>query len=113
MPSKPVRRVLLDENIDRLIQPLFDKRLFVVSVDSQGWEGMRNGELLRVASAEFDVFVTMDKSLQFQQNIQAFEIALVVVRAVSNSIVHIAPLMPKINAAVLDAMYGTATVVTR
>ncbi len=113
MPDKPLRRVLLDENIDRLIRPLFDKRLVVESVDTQGWKGMRNGVLLQAASAEFDVFVTMDKSLQFQQNIQSFEIALVVVRAVSNSIVHIAPLMPKINTAVLDAAYGTATVVTR
>ena len=53
-------RVLLDENIDRLLKPRFDADMEVLTVQERGWKGMKNGELLRVAQLEFDVFVTMD-----------------------------------------------------
>ena len=42
-------RVLLDENIDRLLKPLFDTAFEVVTVQEQGWSSMQNGELLRTA----------------------------------------------------------------
>ena len=66
----PVRRVLLDENVDRLLKPLFGDDLEVVTVRERGWEGLKNGKLLRATSAEFDVFVTMDRNLQYQQNLR-------------------------------------------
>lgn len=42
-------RVLLDENIDRLLKPLFDAAFEVVTVHELGWSSMQNGELLRAA----------------------------------------------------------------
>ena len=113
MPESTGRRVLLDENVDRLIQPLFDSDHDVVRVDAHGWKGIKNGELPRVAALEFDVFVTMDRNLQFQQNLPAHDLAIVAIHAVSNSFVAVAPLMAKINAAVRAARPGTATVVAR
>lgn len=93
-------RVLLDEHVDRQITALFAPELEVYTVPEMGWEGLRNGELLRAASAEFDVFVTMDRNLPYQQNLSVVNLAVVVVRATSNAFTDVAPLMAKINEAV-------------
>jgi hypothetical protein len=58
---------------------------------------LKNGELLRAAAGEFDVFVTMDRNLPSQQNLKALDLAVVVIRAVSNAFVDVAPLMPAVN----------------
>ena len=63
-------RVLLDENVDRLLKSRFDRGVEVFTVDDCGWKGMKNGDLLRAAQIEFDVFVTMDKNLEYQQNLR-------------------------------------------
>jgi hypothetical protein len=41
-----------------------------------GWAGIKNGELLRLVSAEFDVFITSDKNLKHQQNLSALELSI-------------------------------------
>ena len=113
MPEPPLRRVLLDENVDRQLKPLFDADLNVLTVQERGWDGLKNGELLRTAAAEFEVFVTMDRNLPYQQNLRVFDLAVVVIRSVSNAFVDAAPLMPEVNAAVRVAQSGAATVVAR
>ena len=110
MPEPAGRRVLLDENVDRQLKPLFDPGHNVLTVQERGWDGLKNGALLRAASEEFDVFVTMDRNLPYQQNLRVLDLAVVVVRAVSNAFVDVAPLMPKVNAAVWTTEPGTATV---
>jgi hypothetical protein len=60
-----------------------------------GWAGKRNGELLALAVSEFDVFLTADRNLSFQQDISAFDIAVVVLIAHSNSIEPLRPLVPR------------------
>ena len=59
MPEASTRRVLLDENVDRQLKPLFDADFEVLTVQEQPWDGLKNGELLRPAAAEFDSLVTM------------------------------------------------------
>jgi len=51
---------------------------WVRTVQEQGWSSLQNGELLRVAAQDFDVFVTADKNLRYQQNIAKYEIGVVV-----------------------------------
>ena len=66
-------RVLLDESLRSDIAaqlPGHD----VQTVSGHGWSGLLNGELLRRAQGEFDVFVTMDQNLPHQQNLQAIGI---------------------------------------
>lgn len=113
MPDPSLRRVLLDENVDRQLKPLFDIGLRVVTVRERGWDGLRNGELLRATAEEFDVFVTMDRNLPYQQNLGMLDLAVVVIRSVSNAFVDVAPLMPGVNAAARMAAPGAATVVAR
>jgi hypothetical protein len=64
---------------------------------SAAWTGKKNGELLRLAEQEFDVFVTMDKNLEHQQNLGALNMAVIVLRARSNAYSVVAPLIPRVN----------------
>lgn len=90
-------RILLDENIDRLLKTLFDPEHEVVTVQECGWGGMKNGALLRTAEQEFDAFVTMDKNLEYQQNLNNVDLRIVVLKAKNNAYISVAPLMPEVN----------------
>jgi adenine-specific DNA glycosylase len=61
-----------------------------------GWGGIKNGELLALAQEEFDVFLTADRNLSFQQNTTKFQIAVVVLMAGSTQLNKTLPLMPKV-----------------
>jgi hypothetical protein len=88
-------RVLLDECIDRR----FAKDIQgyeVLTVPQAGWAGIKNGELLTRAQTQFDVFVTVDRNLAFQQNIPQFTIAVIVLQAKTNRLKDLHPLLPKL-----------------
>jgi hypothetical protein len=90
-------RILLDENIDRLLKGLFAPEFEVMRVSERGWEGKANGDLLRFTEREFDAFVTMDRNLEYQQNLRTLDLGVVVLRARSNAYRAVAPLMPRVN----------------
>jgi len=77
-----------------------------------GWARKRNGELLRLAvAAQFDAFLTVDRKLHHQQNLPAFNIAVVVLEAKSNTLEDLRPLMPEVLEVLPTAPRGQATVV--
>jgi hypothetical protein len=76
-----------------------------------GWSGIKNGDLLSLAAKEFDVMVTVDRNLSFQHNLVGFEIAVIVLRATSNRLVDLQPLVPKLIAVLPAAKRGVATFV--
>ena len=62
-----------------------------------GWAGLNNGELLRrAAAAGFEVFLTADQNLEFQQNLQHAGLCVVVLRSASNALEDLQPLVPSI-----------------
>jgi hypothetical protein len=66
-------KVLLDECVDwRLARGIVGHEL--KTARQMGWSTVKNGELLALASKDFDVFVTVDRNLSFQQNLPAFSI---------------------------------------
>jgi hypothetical protein len=69
-------RVLLDECIDARFAPHVTG-VETRTVEGQGWSGISNGKLLTLAQSEFDVFVTVDKNLAFQQHFPKFSIAVI------------------------------------
>ncbi len=73
-----------------------------------GWSAIKNGELLSLASREFDVFVTVDRNLSFQQNIDPLPMAVVVLRAKTNRLADLLPLVPEMLKAVETATRGVA-----
>jgi len=102
--------VLLDECIPRKLRnelPGHEVRTVV----EMGWAGTRNGDLLRRASADFDVFLTVDQGIEFQQSLKGIDIAVVVMVTRSNDIDDLRPLLPNVLSAVLVAPLGQATVV--
>lgn len=73
-----MRRVLFDENLPRLLRrrlPEFEIR----TVQEEGWGAYQNGELLRRAEGHFDVLLTADRRMQYQQKLTAFGIGVVVI----------------------------------
>jgi hypothetical protein len=75
------------------------------------WASKRNGELLALAAAEFDLFLTVDRNLSYQQDVSAFNIAVVVLVSRSNSIDDLRPLAPRILEALANAQCGRVTLV--
>jgi hypothetical protein len=89
-------QILLDESVPRLLA-----RSFVghetSTVGRLGWAGLLNGELLRRAvESGYEVLVTADRNMQYQQNIAKYRISVVVLVAKSNRLRDYLPLMPAI-----------------
>ena len=83
-------RILLDENFPADFATLLVGQ-DASNVHSHGWAGIKNGELLRCAHGVCEVFVTLDRNLEFQQNIKILPFGIVVVRSRSNRIVDLTP----------------------
>ena len=62
-------------------------------VREMGWSGLKNGELLRRAAASFDLLLTADQNLEYQQNLNRLPVAVVVLVAPSNRIEQLRPLL--------------------
>jgi len=105
-------RVFLDECVDwRLSRELVGHQ--VKTARDMGWTSIRNGELLALASNEFDVFVTVDRNLSFQQNLEIVTIAVIVLHARTNRLADLKPLVPNLLTAIASARPGPVTVVSR
>jgi hypothetical protein len=88
-------RVLLDECVDRrLVHDIVGHELSTVV--GLGWAGVRNGDLLVRAVGQFDAFVTVDRNLVFQQRIDDLPFAVLVLRARSNRLIDLRPLVPRL-----------------
>lgn len=99
-------RILLDENFPADYAKEFSGHE-VHTVHSLGWSGVKNGELLRRAYAVCDVFVTLDRNLEFQQNIKVLPFGIIVVKAQSNRMAHLTPLVVGILEAAARVVAGT------
>ena len=88
-------RILLDEDLPRRLGALLVGH-GASTAQRSAWSGIKNGKLLALAASKFDVFLTMDGNLEFQQNLGALPIAVLVVEAVSNRMEHLVPLVPSI-----------------
>ncbi len=99
-------RLLLDESLPRRLKQQFPSGVFVATVPDQQWQGKKNGELLRLAAAEFDIFVTMDSGIPYQQNLAGLELAVIVLQAVSNRLADLLPLVPELLVCVDTARLG-------
>jgi len=91
-------RILFDENVPRK----FRSHLIghsIATVQELGWSSLRNGELLRQANEQFDVLVTVDKNLRYQQNFTGLSIAVITILVRFNKLPFLIPMAPRILAA--------------
>src|SRR3954452_15664387 len=92
-------RILLDECLPRALKRELTGHT-ARTVTEMGWSGTKNGALLRLAQTQFDVFLTVDRNIPYQQNLVLINLALIVLHTRSNDIDILRPLMPQ----VLDAL---------
>ena len=98
-------KVFIDECIDwRLSRDIAGHE--VKTARQMGWSTIKNGELLALAAREFDVFLTVDRNLSFQQNLPAFAIAVIVIQAPSNRLADLKILVPELLACISSARKG-------
>ena len=99
--------MFLDECIDwRLARDIVGHD--VKTARQMGWTTIQNGALLTLASQHFDVFVTLDRNLSFQQNLDSFSIAVAVLKAKTSRLADLKPLIPNLLVAIETAQPGAA-----
>jgi hypothetical protein len=74
-----------------------------------GWSGVKNGDLLRLAAASFDVFITVDKNLPYQQSLDTLPLAVIVLDSHSNELPALLPLVPKLEMSLRNVQPRTYT----
>lgn len=78
-------RILLDENLPRQLKADFGPDYDVKTVMDMGWLGKKNGELLGlIVSNDFDFFVTLDKNMRYQQNLNRINLKIFLLLAINN-----------------------------
>ncbi len=103
-------KILLDECVDRRLAREFADHS-VITVPRRGWAGINNGDLLALAEKEFDVFITVDRKLATQQGLTKFKIAVALLRARTNRLEDIRPLVPELLKKLSRASAGVLTMI--
>ena len=98
-------RVLLDECLPRRLRTHRGEHA-VATVPDAGWAGTKNGALLRLAAAHYDVFITIDRNLVAQQTAASLPIAVVTLAAPTNRLEDLLPLVPAILRALTSISAG-------
>jgi predicted nuclease of predicted toxin-antitoxin system len=99
-------RILLDECVDwRLARDLSIHE--VKTARQMGWTTVQNGELLALASKQFDIFVTIDQNLSFQQNVSGLSISVMILRARTARLAELKRLVPTLLTTIATAQPGT------
>jgi hypothetical protein len=88
-------RVLLDECLPRRLKAELSEHE-VRTAQEEGWAGLKNGELLRVAAGQFDVLLTVDRNIAYQQNLRGLAIGVLAMVVPTNRLVDIRPLMAQV-----------------
>ena len=89
------KKLLLDECVTHKLRNHFDS-LETYTTSYMGWDGIKNGKLLQLAvDNEFEIFVTTDKNLQFQQNMTNYNITVVLLNAPIVNLRYLVPLVAK------------------
>lgn len=88
-------KILLDECIDHRFR--FELSEYdVKTVSFMGWDSLQNGALLRRAETEFDIFITVDANICFQQNFSNVSLAVIILRPVRNRLLFLKDMVPQI-----------------
>jgi PIN like domain len=105
-------RILIDECVPKLLSRELVDRLsghVLRTAREMGWAGKKNGELLRLMADDgFEILLTVDRNLQYQQNLTAAGIAVVVMVAATNRLADLLPLVPKVEAVLSTVRAGEA-----
>ena len=103
-------RILLDECLPVKLKYRFQEistEYQVSTVTGQRWTGIKNGKLLKKAQQEFDVFITIDQNLPYQQELSKYSIAVIALKAKSNRYKDLLAFIKSASEAIKNAEAGT------
>lgn len=100
----PVKTVILDENIPRKLKKLLSGHR-VATVPEMGWGGVKNGRLITLIDGTYEVFITADKNLRYQQNLRHRNLSIIEVPF--NDAVRLLPIASQILAAIEKSTPGS------
>lgn len=95
--------IIIDECVPHIIKKRLTQRQ-IKTVQEMGWAGVKNGELLKLIEAGFDIFITSDKNLRYQQNLRNRKLAILLLP--SNQIPIIENLLPQIDESIETIQSG-------
>ena len=98
-------KVLLDECLPKALKQEF-RKYNVSTVPEMGWAGRTNGELFRLAKGRFDVFITVDQNLQYQQYLKQLQMSVVLIAVKNNRFETLRPLISKVHQALATIQDG-------
>lgn len=90
-------KLLLDESVPRRLAASFPDSYTLSTVQEMGWTGFENGSLLALAAQQnFDAFVTVDRGIAYQQNVDDLPVPVVIMLASRNRLAELQPLVPRV-----------------
>lgn len=98
-----MKKILLDECTPRVVKQRLPT-LPISTVQEMGWKSVKNGPLLRLAEANFDIFITTDQNLRHQQNLTGRHLAIIVLP--SNQVPVVVKLLPAIEQVIQTIQAG-------
>ena len=99
-------RLLLDKCVPARLRKALPSHQ-VSTVSQEGWSGFKNGQLLALAAAKFDAFITVDKNLPYQQNTSTLPVSVFVLDAITNELPYLLPLITELEAALSSQKQGS------
>ena len=103
-------KILIDECRPNNLKHEF-KGHHTKTVKEMGWDSKTNGDLMTAAMNDgFEVFVTIDKNLQYQQNLKKYNLIVIVLNAIRNELEYLKPLLPEVLERLNDLKKGEAYV---
>lgn len=105
-------RLLLDENLPKRLKEHFPG-YEIYTVRDMGWNGVKNGELLKLMIAnDFHILITFDKNLQFQQNFTKYTLPIIVLNALDNTYLTLKELVPQVLSLLKSNLKAGANIIT-
>ncbi len=105
-------KILLDECVTKKLKPLLSA-FDVITVAEMGFSGLKNGKLLAATQeASFDILLTIDKNMDYQQNISKFKLSVVVFDVKNSNIKYLQPLIPQLNQLIASIEKGKTYILT-
>ncbi len=96
-------RIIIDECVPSIVKRGLPDR-DIATVQQMGWAGVKNGKLLSLVAPDFDVFITSDQNLRYQQNLSSFRIAVIVLP--TNQVPMVRQLLPSIEEVLVSIRQG-------
>jgi predicted nuclease of predicted toxin-antitoxin system len=105
-----VRRVLFDENLPRQLRRNLTE-FFIRTVQEESWGSFKNGQLLRRAESTFEVLVTADRRMKYQQNLASFSIGVVVIKTPRLRLQTLLTVLEELRTAITNVKPGETIVI--